>query len=86
MPAVLSGSAAEVTAAGVRVSDTCKEVVLGRVTKTLPRENLVSLTGPWLVSRTALKTALERGGPFPARNPLELFRQSGLPIRVALAP
>ena len=42
------------------MSDTCKEVVDGTVRATVPRQNLVSLKGPWVFTREALADALPR--------------------------
>ncbi len=78
-------SGAPVSVAGVPVSDTCKEVVDGVVRRTVPRENLVTLTGPWLVSREALTAALGRPATGSPRDPLELFRASGMAIHVSPA-
>jgi 2-C-methyl-D-erythritol 4-phosphate cytidylyltransferase len=52
------GYAVSVTAAPV--SDTCKEVIDGLVRRTVPRDSLVTLTGPWLFTREALTDALTR--------------------------
>jgi 2-C-methyl-D-erythritol 4-phosphate cytidylyltransferase len=86
LPAFMGDSDAPVNVVGLAVSDTCKEVVDGLVRRTVPRENLVTLTGPWLVSAEALKAALDRIASGQARDPLELFRGSGLPIHVSTAP
>ena len=40
------------------ISDTVKEVVDGRVRRTVPREGLVQVTGPWVFDREALVEAL----------------------------
>jgi len=40
------------------MSDTVKEVVDGRVRRTVPREGLVQVTGPWVFDREALVEAL----------------------------
>ena len=45
---------------GLPVSDTCKEVVDGVVRATVPRQNLVTLRGPWVFTREALADALPR--------------------------
>jgi 2-C-methyl-D-erythritol 4-phosphate cytidylyltransferase len=72
-----------VLAVGVPVSDTCKEVVDGLVRRTVPRETLVDLRGPWLLWRATLSQALERLGPDASpEDPLELCRLAGLRIRV----
>ena len=42
------------------MSDTVKEVVNGRVRRTVPRETLVQVTGPWVFDREALIDALSR--------------------------
>lgn len=86
VPAFMGDPDAPVNVAGLAVSDTCKEVVDGLVRRTVPRENLVTLTGPWLVSREALTGALDRVGAGSARDPLGLFRASGVPIHVSTAP
>jgi 2-C-methyl-D-erythritol 4-phosphate cytidylyltransferase len=40
------------------MSDTVKEVVHGRVRRTVPRETLVQVIGPWVFDREALADAL----------------------------
>jgi 2-C-methyl-D-erythritol 4-phosphate cytidylyltransferase len=45
---------------GLPVSDTCKEVVDGVVRATVPRQNLVTLRGPWVFTREALADTLAR--------------------------
>jgi 2-C-methyl-D-erythritol 4-phosphate cytidylyltransferase len=42
------------------VSDTVKEVVDGRVRRTVPRETVVQVIGPWMFNREALADALTR--------------------------
>jgi 2-C-methyl-D-erythritol 4-phosphate cytidylyltransferase len=42
--------------------DTVKEVIVGRVRRTVPRETLVEVTGPWVFDREALADALTRLG------------------------
>lgn len=72
-----------ILAVGVPVSDTCKEVVDGLVRRTVPREALVDLRGPWVLSRAILVQALERLGPSASpEDPLELCRLAELRIRV----
>ncbi len=73
-------------AVGLPVRDTCKEVVDGLVRRTVPREALVDLTGPWLLSRAALTAALDNlaTGASP-QDPLSLCRRAGLRIHVVLA-
>jgi 2-C-methyl-D-erythritol 4-phosphate cytidylyltransferase len=42
------------------MSDTVKEVVDGRVSRTVPRETLVQIIGPWVFDREALVDATTR--------------------------
>ncbi len=42
------------------ISDTVKEVVEGRVRRTVPRETLVQVIGPWVFDRELLAGALTR--------------------------
>jgi 2-C-methyl-D-erythritol 4-phosphate cytidylyltransferase len=42
------------------MSDTVKEVVDGRVRRTVPRETLAQVIGPWVFAREALADALTR--------------------------
>lgn len=44
----------------IPMSDTVKEVVDGRVRRTVPRETLVQVIGPWVFDREALADALTR--------------------------
>jgi 2-C-methyl-D-erythritol 4-phosphate cytidylyltransferase len=44
----------------IPVSDTVKEVVEGRVRRTVPRETLVQVIGPWVFDREALVDAMPR--------------------------
>jgi 2-C-methyl-D-erythritol 4-phosphate cytidylyltransferase len=44
----------------IPMSDTVKEVVDGRVRRTVPRETLVQVVGPWVFDREALADALTR--------------------------
>lgn len=44
----------------IPMSDTVKEVVDGRVRRTVPREMLVQVTGPWVFDREALVDAMTR--------------------------
>jgi 2-C-methyl-D-erythritol 4-phosphate cytidylyltransferase len=45
---------------GIPVSDTCKEVVAGLVRRTVPRDSLVTISGPWLFAREGLIDGLGR--------------------------
>jgi len=42
------------------MSDTVKEVVDGRVRRTVPRETLIQVIGPWVFDREALVDAMTR--------------------------
>ena len=44
----------------IPMSDTVKEVVDGRVRRTVPRETLVQVIGPWAFDREALVDAMTR--------------------------
>jgi len=44
----------------VPVSDTCKEVIDGLVRRTLPRDSMVEVRGPWIFSREVLTDGLAR--------------------------
>ena len=46
----------------IPMTDTVKEVVDGRVRRTVPRDALVLVTGPWVFEREALAAALDRVG------------------------
>ena len=46
----------------VPMSDTVKEVVAGKVRRTVLRETLVQVVGPWIFDREALADALTRLG------------------------
>jgi 2-C-methyl-D-erythritol 4-phosphate cytidylyltransferase len=42
------------------VSDTCKEVIDGLARRTVPRDSLVEVRGPWIFTREALTDGLAR--------------------------
>ncbi len=44
----------------IPMSDTVKEVVDGRVRRTVPRETLVQVIGPWVFDRESLVGAMTR--------------------------
>jgi 2-C-methyl-D-erythritol 4-phosphate cytidylyltransferase len=48
----------EVGVVTIPISDTVKEVVDGRVRRTVPRETLVEVIGPWVFDRESLADAL----------------------------
>ena len=56
-PLAVEGSGGVVT---LPVSDTVKEVVDGKVRRTVPRETLVQVVGPWIFDREALADAITR--------------------------
>jgi len=55
-----SGRGSSVTVYAVPISDTCKEVINGVVRRTIPRDTLVTLYGPWVFAREALTDGLAR--------------------------
>ena len=69
---------------GLRPTDTCKEVVGGRVRRTVSRERLVELKGPWVCSRETIELALDRAVADGSRitNILDLSRLARLRIKV----
>jgi 2-C-methyl-D-erythritol 4-phosphate cytidylyltransferase len=69
------------------VSDTCKEVVDGLVRRTVPRDSLVTLTGPWAFTRHALTDALERvaGRDRDLTGMVDLSEAARLRVRVVVA-
>ena len=44
----------------IPMSDTVKEVIGGRVRRTVPRETLVQVVGPWVFDREALADVMTR--------------------------
>jgi 2-C-methyl-D-erythritol 4-phosphate cytidylyltransferase len=66
------------------MSDTVKEVVEGRVRRTVPRETLVEVTGPWVFDREALADALARlaGGETELPDMIALCQAAHVRIRV----
>ena len=54
------GGGYSVAVAARPVSDTCKEVIDGLVLRTVPRDSLATVTGPWLFTGEALTDALAR--------------------------
>ena len=69
---------------GVRPTDTCKEVIDGVVVRTVPRERLIELAGPWACSRETIQLAVDRVShdATSITSLLELCRAAGLRIRV----
>ena len=82
-----SGRGSSVTAYGRPVSDTCKEVVDGLVRRTVPRDSLVTITGPWVFTREALTDGLRRieGRDRDVTGLLEFSESAGLKVRVVLS-
>ena len=68
----------------VPMSDTVKEVVDGRVRRTVPRETLVQLTGPWVFDREALTDAQARvaGGQAQITDMIGFCEAAHLRVRV----
>jgi 2-C-methyl-D-erythritol 4-phosphate cytidylyltransferase len=66
------------------MSDTVKEVVDGKVLRTVPRETLVQVTGPWIFDREALVEALGRVAGNEARitDMIGLCESARLRVRV----
>jgi 2-C-methyl-D-erythritol 4-phosphate cytidylyltransferase len=65
------------------MSDTVKEVVNGRVRRTVPRESLVQVTGPWVFDREALVDALSSvaGQETQITDVIELCESARLRVR-----
>jgi 2-C-methyl-D-erythritol 4-phosphate cytidylyltransferase len=66
--------------------DTVKEVVGGRVRRTVPRETLVQVVGPWVFDRAALVDALTRviGKEAQIADMIEFCEAAQLRVRVLL--
>ena len=81
------GGGYSVAVAARPVSDTCKEVIDGVVRRTVPRDSLVTISGPWVFSREALIDGLVR---IEARargitGMVDFSEAAQLKVRVALA-
>ena len=65
------------------MSDTVKEVVAGRVRRTVPREALVQVIGPWVFDREALVETLSRvaGGDTQITDMIGLCDAAGVRVR-----
>ena len=77
---------AEVGRVGVHtlpMSDTVKEVVESRVRRTVPRETVVQVIGPWMFDREALVDALTRvaGGDADLTDMIGLCQAAHLRVR-----
>ncbi len=66
------------------MSDTVKEVVDGRVRRTVPRETLVRVIGPWVFDREALVDALSAigGAETPISDMIGFCEAAHLRVRV----
>jgi 2-C-methyl-D-erythritol 4-phosphate cytidylyltransferase len=66
------------------MSDTVKEVVEGRVRRTIPRETVVQVIGPWVFDRAALADALTRlaGGETEITDMIGLCQAARVRVRV----
>ena len=67
----------------VPVSDTVKEVVEGKVRRTVPRETVAQVIGPWIFDRDALADALTRvaGGDTDLSDMIGLCQAAHLRVR-----
>jgi len=65
------------------MSDTVKEVVGGKVRRTVPRETLVQLIGPWIFDRETLAETLARlaGGEAGITDMIGLCQTARLHVR-----
>ena len=54
------GGGYRISVVAAPVRDTCKEVIDGLVRRTVPRDSLATVSGPWLFTREALTDALAR--------------------------
>jgi 2-C-methyl-D-erythritol 4-phosphate cytidylyltransferase len=64
------------------MSDTVKEVVEGKLRRTVPRETLVQLIGPWIFERETLAEALARiGGAAEINDMIGLCQAARLHVR-----
>jgi 2-C-methyl-D-erythritol 4-phosphate cytidylyltransferase len=75
---------APASAVAVAVSDTYKEVRARLVTRTVPRETLVEVQGPWVFERLRLEEAIGRirGEGRSCSSPLDLCRMAAIPVRL----
>lgn len=81
---MLQGEDAVVRA--VPVTDTCKQVVDGVVSRTLSRESLVDVRGPWLIGRQRLATALGRvADDADVQSMLDICRLGRVPVRLQIS-
>jgi 2-C-methyl-D-erythritol 4-phosphate cytidylyltransferase len=75
---------APVVAAARAVTDTYKEVSGDRVVRTVARDSLVDVQGPWLFDRSTLERAIataQRSGA-ACSGVVDLCRIAGLPVRL----
>lgn len=75
-----------VAAVAQKVTDTYKEVRGRQVVRTVPRETLVDVLGPWLFERTTLERSIgkaQRSGA-ACTSAVDLSRITGLPVRLVL--
>jgi 2-C-methyl-D-erythritol 4-phosphate cytidylyltransferase len=68
----------------IPMSDTVKEVVDGRVRRTVPRETLVQVIGPWVLDRETLVDAMTRvaGAETPITDMIGLCEAAHVRLRV----
>jgi 2-C-methyl-D-erythritol 4-phosphate cytidylyltransferase len=70
------------------MGDTVKEVVDGRVRRTVPREMLAQVTGPWVFDRESLVDAMTRvaGSETAITDMIGLCEAAHVRVRVLPAP
>lgn len=80
----VAGNVKSVNVVGSPVSDTIKEVSGGRVIRTIPRDSLVDLSGPWLFTREALTRAVSGASQSLSRieSIVDMCRVAQLRVRV----
>ena len=80
------GQGGGVSVFAVPVSDTCKEVIDGMVRRTVPRDSLVTISGPWLFTREALTDGLAKiaGREAGTTGLMEFSEAARLKVRVVL--
>ncbi|HVS04927.1 MAG TPA: 2-C-methyl-D-erythritol 4-phosphate cytidylyltransferase [Candidatus Dormibacteraeota bacterium] len=72
----------------IPMSDTVKDVVDGMVRRTVPRETLVQVIGPWVFDREALVDAMTRmaGAETSITDMMGLCEAAHVRVRVLPAP
>jgi 2-C-methyl-D-erythritol 4-phosphate cytidylyltransferase len=80
------GQGGGISVMATQVTDTCKEVSNGVVRRTVPRDSLVMITGPWMFSRAALTEGLARieGREDGISGLVDFSEAAGLKVQVVL--